>query len=269
MTDAAVSSAFAPAAPVSASPAPPRRLPPQKIDIVRALKALRALLADKENTTAVFEIMQAMNGRSTWKGYSRLLSTDLGGRLAYERVELNDRLNDRNWVDSLPDGSVGAAYRHFVRSEELSAEGLAEISREAAAKRGVPVEISHPVAWFGRRIRDSHDIWHTLTGYGRDGLGELCLVGFSFAQTRSLGWLVIAVGGCLQSLRVKGGHLAVKAVIEGYRRGKAAAWLPGQDIEALLHEPLESARARLNLTPPTAYLSVPAEWRNTYVPSKG
>jgi ubiquinone biosynthesis protein COQ4 len=33
-----------------------------------------------------------------------------------------------------------------------------------------------------------HDIWHVLTGYRRDALGEACLVAFSYAQTRGLGW---------------------------------------------------------------------------------
>lgn len=263
MTDAAIASPFAPERSVPV--APPRRLPPQKLQPVRALKALQRLLSDKEDTTAVFEIMQAMNGRSTWKGYGRLLTTEQGGRLAYERLELNTLLNDPAYVDSFAVGTVGAAYRHFVRSENLSAEGLAEISREAAAKRGMQAEMEHPIAWFGRRIRDTHDIWHTLTGYGRDGLGELCLVAFSFAQTRSLGWAVIAIGGSLSALKVKGGWRAVKAVREAYRRGKAAAWLPGEDFERLLREPLSEARTRLGLTPPTAYLSVPADWRDGYV----
>ncbi|HET6972236.1 MAG TPA: ubiquinone biosynthesis protein, partial [Phenylobacterium sp.] len=101
-----------------------------KLDLVHALRSLRRLLNDKEDTRQVFEIMRALNGASTAKGYERLLTTVEGGRLAYERREFAERLMDDAWLDSLPEGSVGAAYRNFIRSERLSAEGLAMISRE-------------------------------------------------------------------------------------------------------------------------------------------
>jgi len=217
-----------------------------------ALKALRRLLADKEDTGQVFEIMAALNGGSTARNYRRLISTPTGGRLAYERVELAPRLMDDAWLDSFAPGTVGATYRDFVRSENLSAEGLAEIGR----RRNARAELAHPHAWFGRRTRDTHDIWHVLSGYHRDGLGEACLVAFSYAQTRSLGWAVIAVGAALRS---RGGprHPYIAAIWQGYRRGKAAGWLPGEDYERLMAEPLEAARRRLNITPATVYDSIP------------
>ncbi len=217
-----------------------------------ALKALRRLLNDKEDTNQVFEIMAALNGDSTAQGYRRLLDTLDGGRLAYERTELAPRLMDAAWLDSLAPGTVGAAYRDFVRSENISAEGLADISRERYGK----VEIPHPHAWFGRRTRDAHDLWHILSGYHRDGLGEACLVAFSYAQTGSLGWALIAVGAALRS---RGGpkHPYIQAIWQGYQRGKAAKWLAGEDYERLMSEPLEVARRRLNITPATTYDAIP------------
>src|ERR1019366_1830885 len=65
-----------------------------------ALKALQRLLADKEDTGQVFEIMGALNGDSTARSYRRLLETPNGGRLAYEHVELAPRLMDDAWLDS-------------------------------------------------------------------------------------------------------------------------------------------------------------------------
>jgi len=213
-----------------------------------ALKALGRLLSDKEDTGQVFEIMGALNGDSTMKGYRRLLTTPNGGRLAYERVELAPRLMDDAWLDGFAAGTVGAAYRDFVRSENLSAEGLAEISRQQRAQ----VELRHPHAWFGRRTRDAHDLWHILSGYHRDGLGEACLVAFSYAQTRSLGWALIAVGAALKS-----SSQSRRAIWQGYRRGQAAKWLQGEDYEQLMAEPLAEARRRLNITPATVYEGIP------------
>jgi ubiquinone biosynthesis protein COQ4 len=223
-----------------------------------AFKALRRLLNDKEDTAQVFEIMRSLAGRSTPNGYERLLRTPQGGRLAYQRVELVQRLMDRPWIESFAPGTVGAAYAEFTARENLSAEGLAEESRKGMAAGAV--DVAHPYAWYGRRIRDSHDLWHILTGYGRDGLGEACLVAFSFAQTRSLGWAFIALGAALRAGRTP--YPVRQAIFEGYRRGRAAAWLPGEDYEALMSEPLDAARARLGLAPARTYQSIPAELRN-------
>ncbi len=221
-----------------------------------ALKALQRLLSDKEDTGQVFEIMRALNGDANVKNYHQLLATPRGGRLAYERVELARLLMDDVWLDSFAPGTVGAAYRDFIRSENLSAEGLAEISRQNQSR----VEEQHPYAWFGRRIRDSHDIWHILSGYHRDGLGEACLVAFSYAQTRALGWALIAAGASWRALQA-GSRPHARAIWQGYQRGKAAKWLPGEDFAALMNEPLEAARRRLNITPATLYDAIPADQR--------
>jgi ubiquinone biosynthesis protein COQ4 len=228
-----------------------------KTDWLRALRALRRLLADKEDTAQVFEIMRSMNGKATLRNYYRLLSTIEGGRIAYERVELARKLMDDAWLDSLPDGSVGAAYRQFVRSEQLSAQGLVDVSRKGLSR----VEDPHPYAWFGRRMRDGHDLWHVLSGYGRDALGEGCLVAFSYAQTKGAGWAMIAIGAALRPGRARGQPYK-RALWEGYRRGRAARWLPGEDYEKLLRESLEAARQRLGIYPPTIYDSIPMQFRD-------
>jgi hypothetical protein len=76
------------------------RLPPMRVRPLRALRAFRNLMADKEDTAQVFEIMQALNGRSTARSYQRLIATVSGGRIAYERQELAAYLSD--WKTSLP-----------------------------------------------------------------------------------------------------------------------------------------------------------------------
>lgn len=228
-----------------------------KMDWGHAWRSLQRLLADKEDTRQVFEIMRALNGASTAKGYQKLLQTAEGGRIAYERAEFAERLMDDAWLDSLPAGSVGAAYREFIRSEDLSAEGLAMVSREGIKD----VDDQHPYAWFGRRTRDVHDIWHILSGYHRDALGEACLVAFSYAQTKGLGWALIAFGAASRMRKAKA-HPYLKAIWQGYRRGKAAAWLLGEDCERLMAEPLEAARRRLGITPATIYDAIPPEARD-------
>jgi ubiquinone biosynthesis protein COQ4 len=215
-----------------------------------ALRSVRRLMADANDTAQVFRIMRALNITSNRAGYERLLRTPTGGRIAYERVELAQRLIDPAYVSQFAPGSVGAAYAEFLKRTGYTADGLAQVSRSD----DLVLDAEHPHAWFGRRTRDVHDIWHILTGYRADDpLGEACLVAFSFAQTRGLGWALIATGAALNALRTPRSKSAVAAIIEGYRNGRRAAWLLGEEYEALLAEPLEDARARLRIAPARAY----------------
>jgi ubiquinone biosynthesis protein COQ4 len=226
---------------------------------LRALKALRRLMYDKEDTAAVFELMRALAGNTVPNGYGRLLKTSEGGRMAYERQEFAELLSDKAWLAQFGPGTVGAAYRDFIAPRGLSAEGLADESRKV---EDTQIDAAHPFAWYGRRIRDVHDVWHVLTGYGTDALGEACLVGFSYMQTKSLGFAVIAraAQSRMRAARTKLPYAA--AVQEGFRHGNRAAWLPAVDYPALFGEPLESARSRLGIRRPVIYESIPEEKRN-------
>jgi ubiquinone biosynthesis protein COQ4 len=221
-----------------------------RLDLVRALRALRALLRDKEDTAKVFEIMRALNGGAAAKGYRRLLRTPHGAVLAAERTEMAPILDDDAAMAQFAPDTLGAHYLAWRSAEGLSAEGLAQVARSVGG--GQPPAAGDPHAWFGRRTRDIHDLWHVLTGYGRDGLGEASLVAFSYAQTGGLGWALIALGAAVQAFRQQE-FGAVRAILEGWRRGRRAAWLQGEDYRRLLGEDLEAARRRLRITSARAY----------------
>lgn len=236
------------------------KLHPRRIQPLRALRALRRLIADKEDTTQVFEIMNALAGSSVRRGYHKMLEQTEGSRQAFQMVELADRLHDRAWLKSLPAGSVGRAYLDFIDERNLSAYGLADESQKVA---DTEIEAAHPYAWYARRLRDVHDLWHILTGYRTDALGEACVVAFSLPQTRSIGFGLIAAGVAVEAARARTGHPCARAILQAWRRGRRAAWLPGLDYEALLAEPLDQARTRLGLAGPTLYDQIPVEVRNT------
>ena len=242
-----------------AAPRAPSRLRPRRVEPLRAWRALRRLIADKEDTRQVFEIMNALAGGSVRHGYHQMLDQVEGSRQAFMMVELADRLQDRSWLDGLPEGSVGRAYLDFIEERDLSAYGLASESRKVADSE---IDAAHPYAWYARRLRDVHDIWHILTGYRTDALGEACVVAFSLPQTRSSGFGLIAAGVAFEYAKARTGHPCARAILQAWRRGQRASWLPGLDYEALMSEPLDKARARLGLAGPTLYDQVPVEIRS-------
>jgi ubiquinone biosynthesis protein COQ4 len=168
--------------------------------------------------------------------------------LAEER-DLMAVLTDREALRRLPAGSLGRAYLEFVEREQITAEGLAEASAHEAV-------ISDPALLrFATRQRDMHDLWHVATGYGRDSFGEVCLLGFTYAQTRNRGLGVICLVGAVKTARVLGRGV-YRAVWKAWRAGGRAAWLPEQDWEALLGEPLHQVRAQLGIEAPQEYEAV-------------
>lgn len=233
------------------------RLRPQRLEPLTALRAFRRLVRDKEDTAQVFEIMRALSGRSIRKGYDRLLGTMEGGRQAFLRDELAHRLDDPAWLSQFGPGTVGATYRAFREARGFTAEGLADEARKVAPL----ADAQHPVIWYSRRLRDVHDVWHVLTGYETDALGEACVVAFSYAQTGNLGFAFIGLGAAREIQREARAVPARRAVLQAWRNGRAARWLPGLDYEALFAEPLETARRRLNIRPASVYHAVPGEVR--------
>jgi ubiquinone biosynthesis protein COQ4 len=228
-------------------------------DWPRAIRALQRLTRNKEDTSEVFEIMFALNGRAYAKDYDRLLETAEGGRIAYERVEFAERLSDPIWTASFPPGSVGAAYLTFQSEAHLTIQGLIAESHKAVAP--LALDQRHPHAWWFRRVRDLHDVWHVLTGYGRDALGELCLAAFSYQEIGGPGWALVVAAGFMRCRGIAADQ-ARTAILEARHRGGRAAWLPGQDYERLMFEPLEAARARLGLRSPSAYDAVAPAYRD-------
>lgn len=214
-----------------------------------AFAAIRKLLNNGDDTTQVFLIMRALNVGNAPKNYARFIATSEGGRMAYQRVELARLFSDPAYVAAFAPGTVGAGYRDFLAATGHTAAGLVEISKVISED-----EMPHPYAWFGRRVRDTHDIWHVLNGYRADeSLGEAALVAFSYAQVGGLGWAFIGAAAALKSIGVTGNLLFARAVWEGYVRGRNAKWLIGEDYEKLMHEPIDAARQRLGLSEPVAY----------------
>ncbi|MBN8528342.1 MAG: ubiquinone biosynthesis protein [Caulobacterales bacterium] len=236
---------------------PSDRVSRQRIEPLRAVRAFRRLVRDKEDTAQVFEIMQALTGRSLHRGYDRMLESWEGGRQAFLRDELALKLDDPIWLAQFEPGTVGAAYRGFREARGFTAQGLADEAKKVSPR----VDAPHPVVWYSRRIRDVHDIWHVLTGYGTDALGEACVVAFSHAQTGNLGFAFIGLGAAREIRREDRSVPSRRAVWQAWRIGRRTRWLPGLDYEALFALPLETARERLGMSAPTVYEAVPIETR--------
>jgi ubiquinone biosynthesis protein COQ4 len=213
-----------------------------------ALRAMRALLRDPDDTARVFDVIDALSGRTRSRLFDRFRASQAGRRLLAQRPDLLARLCERERLLALPDGTLGRCYAEFMSREQISADGLvaaSEISRD---------ELPPERRWFADRLRDMHDLWHVVTGYERDLIGEAALLAFTFAQTRNPGIGFIVATAYWKAGRVNRG--ARRLLREGYRRGRQAAWLPAIEWEPLLEMPLARVREQLRVGEPPTYVQL-------------
>lgn len=228
---------------------PDRKKP--KLRPLTAWRHMQKLIANKEDTEQVFHIIEALDGGSFERNFTTFATSPEGKSLLQARPYLPPVLDDHSWIRALPAGTVGRAYVDFMEREGLTAQGLVD---ESEKFRGRAREFDDDYLWFANRLRDTHDLFHVLSGYNRDALGEASLLAFTYSQNPGPGVIFIAFMGA----RTIAKHAPRDARImesfwEGKRNGAKAKKIVRQDILALMREPLESARARLGIEKPVAY----------------
>ena len=228
----------------------------------RPLKAwhhFRELLRNKENTEEVFYIFEALPWKGARAAAGRFLSTPEGQAIRASEPYLPDLLDDHAALRKLPAGSVAHAYCDFMEREGLTAAGLVDESLKFRAGR---YAFDDQFTWYLDRQRDTHDLQHVLTGYGRDALGEQCVLAFTYGQQPSPGHLFIGYLGGLEISRKQRVKVPVLgAVREAQKLGADCPRITEQPIRDLLALPLDEARRRLNITPTTQYKAVHTTWR--------
>lgn len=218
---------------------------------LKAWRHMQQLIADKEDTEQVFHIIEALNGNAFERNFWAFTNSPDGAKQLSERTYLPPILDDHSWIRALPEGTVGRAYVEFMEREGLSAQGLVDESMKHQTKSR---EYDDDMLWYGNRLRDTHDLFHVLTGYNRDALGEASLLAFTYSQNPGLGVIFISFMGCRTIAKhAPKGARVMDCFWEGKRHGAAAQKIIQQDIIALMHEPLEAARKRLGIEPPVVY----------------
>lgn len=219
---------------------------PTKFDFASARRALGALIENPDDTKQAFRIVKALGGSTAERMYRRFSSTEAGRAILRERRSLLAALSDQARLETLPEGTVGHAYLEFLHSHQITAAGLVEASEPEAAD----ADLDEDRMRFADRMRDMHDLWHVVTGYRGDLIGEAAILAFIFAQTKNPGAGLIALAGFAKIGVIPG---ARRVIARGFVRGLRAEWLAAVDWEATLARPLEDVRRELGLDAPPSY----------------
>lgn len=162
-----------------------------------------------------------------------------------EQMWLERYLPERYDLDeliALSPETLGGAYARY-----MAARGLRPNFYDDVVPR-------HKLHYLRLRLRQTHDIWHVLTGFDTDPVGELGLQGFYFGQVANGQSAMILAGGILKSLFTgRYGDLEnyIEVFYDGYRSGRAAHPLLDVRWEKFWSESLDSLRQRYGITTTT------------------
>ncbi len=219
---------------------------PRPLEARRALRLVRALMDDPEQTDLVFELMDALGGRGDEPLFQALARSEAGAALLAERSDLVTVLADRASLAALPAESFGRAYLAFAEARDFAADGLQQVSDQSPIG-ALNASLDPERRWFYRRVTAMHDLWHVLTGYGTDEPGEARLLAFSLGQgLGGRGFRLLLVAAAWKGAWTDAFGFQ-RSLAAAWRRGRHAAPLVEARFEELLPLPLELVRRRLRI----------------------
>jgi ubiquinone biosynthesis protein COQ4 len=151
---------------------------------------------------------------------------------------------DFDALRALPPDTLGGAYARHLDRFGLDPDLLADPFGHWSG-----AHYRHPdAAYLHERYRQTHDLWHALTGLGTEGHEEVLIHAFTWAQLRlPYSALIIAFGTFK--------HILLERRWPVLRRGLRDAWEAGRDARPLLlvrwedrwEEPLDAIRTRYGI----------------------
>ncbi len=105
-------------------------------------------------------------------------------------------------------------------------------------------------SYIGLRMRQTHDIWHVLLGYGITTHDEIAIQAFALGQLKTGLPAVLISAGILNILRDSPKEIEklMDSILFEFKRGKEAKFLLGIPWERLLNEPIVELRNKVGLT---------------------
>jgi ubiquinone biosynthesis protein COQ4 len=202
----------------------------------RAGTALARVLAEPERTDQVLVFSMYANAGSLPDRVHRFYDDPRGARLFAEQRTIDTTTIDLDALAALPEGTLGRAYAEFLRARGLTPDVF----------RNAPAEVPDPkMAFVIKRLRQTHDLWHVVTGFDTDPASEVALQAFSFAQVGAPSSGVLAALGTLRAMRMA--PRFVFDVAWAFRLGRRAEKLAVFPWEDHWSTPLDDVRVMLGL----------------------
>lgn len=202
------------------------------------LRALGRLLNNPQDTRQVFVLGVALNAGRFPGFMARFIAEPGGIELLTDKPAIDSRAVDFAALAALPPDTLGGAFARHLKENNLDPDLF-------QAPPGLP----ESVAYVAQRVRQTHDLWHVLTGYATDVPGELALQAFYYGLIGLPSSFLISLFGTLRYARKFRQTSLFRTVHKGYQRGRQAAFLPTIRWEDYWQQPLAEVRRRVRIEP--------------------
>jgi ubiquinone biosynthesis protein COQ4 len=159
-----------------------------------------------------------------------------GRRLLEQRPELCRGHVDLEALAKLPPGTLGREFARFYEGNP-GVEPIFTLPREMSDGQ-----------YLGKRMRESHDLHHLLTGYGTDMMGEMELQAFQLGNLGTPTSLFAVLAGWSNEQVTVPKREYLRRIRTAYQRGRSSPEMASVLWEDHWTTPLEQLRARFFAT---------------------
>ena len=214
----------------------------------RGFTSLVNFIRDPSDLGNSFDAFLLLAGPHVQREFQRFAQHPMGRRLLARRPRpnLNELLSDREALESMPPGSFGQAYLDYLDDRDMGSATYflqaARLQEKAATLGWSPDQL-----WFIERLANSHDLFHVLTGYGRDIAGEVGVISYTAGHFPILPLKLLL--GYFMTLKPSQPRDWTQFVLRSYHHGTEATRLTCLDYEGLLPQPLDTVRKVCGIRP--------------------
>jgi ubiquinone biosynthesis protein Coq4 len=201
-----------------------------------ALRGVIKLLKASDMINAVYDIEDGLkHTRATQLAIADVKSNPEVAKMVQERYLAPSP--NVEFLHHCPPGSLGNTYAIHLDQMGLNPNFYRQVVVEDDA------------SYIFLRMRQTHDLWHIVTGFGIDGLGEMELKAFEIAQTRRAMAFVLLGLSVLNGVFKYPEGLGVffDRITNAYQLGKQAKPFLAQKWEEDWEKPLTLWRSELGL----------------------
>lgn len=204
-------------------------------EVLQGVRGFMALIANASDLEAVFDIAAGL----AYQDFSLVAldflksQSEIAQLFAERYIAPTPNLDE---LLQLPTDSLGHAYATHMRAANL----------DPGFYRNV--ELKDDTSYLALRMRQTHDIWHTVTGFGTDTIGEISLQSFQLAQNRSPLAVMLIAAITLSTIKMNQNLTPLVQILQqSYELGDRAKPFIAQKWEEAWEKPLEEWRSELKV----------------------
>lgn len=225
--------------------------------MIRYLKALKALRefqkapAQDKPMRSIYKAERLFNESVFDRKFKEFCNAEIANKVFSQPRELIDVQCDREYLASLPAGSLG---REFLEFMDENLDFYAGYLYEGYKKEWEDYLDTEEKKRFSSRMFACHDFTHLVIGWNRMILGEAHAAAFHSVreQNDSNSFKALIKVGYLKVFKttksIKTALMFKKSIDEAREVGKKIPWLPTVDWESMMAWPLEDVRRELNIS---------------------